>query len=106
VRSGQWEAARALGLPERRILGLVILPQSMRIMVPPLISQYLALVKDSSLGFAIAFPELVSISKTAINHTGQPIEILAVTISVFLVLNLLISAMISSHARARPWVPA
>lgn len=106
VRRGQWEAARALGLPERRILGLVILPQSMRIMVPPLISQYLSIVKDSSLGFAIAFPELVSISKTAINHTGQPIEILALTITVFLVLNLLISAMISSHARARPWVPA
>lgn len=106
VRSGQWEAARALGLPERRILGLVILPQSMRIMVPPLISQYLSIVKDSSLGFAIAFPELVSISKTAINHTGQPIEILVVTISVFLLLNLLISAMISSYGRARPWVPA
>ena len=106
VRRGQWEAARALGLPERRILGLVILPQSMRIMVPPLISQYLALVKDSSLGFAIAFPELVSISKTAINHTGQPIEILAVTICVFLLLNLLISVMIASYGRARPWVPA
>ena len=106
VRRGQWEAARALGLPERRILGLVILPQSMRIMVPPLISQYLSIVKDSSLGFAIAFPELVSISKTAINHTGQPIEILAITISVFLLLNLLISAMISSYGRARPWMPA
>jgi general L-amino acid transport system permease protein len=63
-------------------------------------------VKDSSLGFAIAFPELVSISKTAINHTGQPIEILAVTICVFLLLNLLISAMIASYGRARPWVPA
>jgi general L-amino acid transport system permease protein len=105
VRRGQWEAARALGLSERRILGLVVLPQSLRIIVPPLISQYLSLVKDSSLGFAIAFPELVSITNTAINHTGQPIEILAITICVFLLLNLLISAAIAGYHRSRPWLP-
>jgi general L-amino acid transport system permease protein len=106
VRRGQWEAARALGLPEGRILRLVILPQSMRVIVPPLISQYLSLVKDSSLGFAIAFPELVSVTNTAINQTGQPIEILAITICVFLALNLLISAVITGYNQARPWVPS
>ena len=104
VGRGQWEAARSLGLSEGPILRLIVLPQAMRVIFPPLISQYLSLVKDSSLGIAIAYPEIVSISNTMINQTGQPIEILAITITVFMVMNLLISALINWYNEARPWV--
>jgi general L-amino acid transport system permease protein len=105
VGRGQADAGRALGLSDGLILRLVLLPQALRVMVPPLVSQFLSLIKDSSLGFAIAFPELVSITSTAINQTGQPIELLAVTIGVFMVLNLTISAIIRAYEAARPWVP-
>src|SRR5262249_45263424 len=81
VDAGQPEAARSLGLREGRIMRLVIFPQALTVMFPPLITQYLSLIKDSSLGFAIAYPELVSINNVMINQTGQPIEILAITIS-------------------------
>jgi general L-amino acid transport system permease protein len=104
VNRGQWEAAISLGLPERRILRLVVLPQAMRVIFPPLISQYLSLVKDSSLGIAIAFPELVSISNTMINQTGQPIEILTITITAFMAMNLLIASLINRYNEARPWI--
>jgi general L-amino acid transport system permease protein len=103
VSRSQWEAARSLGLSDGRILRLVILPQAMRVIFPPLISQYLSLVKDSSLGIAIAYPELVSVSNTTINQTGQPIEILAITIGTFMAMNLLISALINWYNEARPW---
>jgi general L-amino acid transport system permease protein len=76
----------------------------MRVIFPPLISQYLALVKDSSLGIAIAYPELVSVSNTTINQTGQPIEILTITIGIFMAVNLLISALINWYNEVRPWV--
>jgi general L-amino acid transport system permease protein len=82
---------------------LVILPQAVRVIIPPLISQYLSIVKDSSLGIAIAYPELVSVSNTMINQTGQPIEILTITILVFMIVNLVISALINRYNRSLAW---
>lgn len=106
VAHGQREAARALGLHDGRTMRLVILPQAVRVIIPPLISQYLSIVKDSSLGIAIAYPELVSVSNTMINQTGQPIEILTITILVFMIVNLVISALINRYNRSLAWSDA
>lgn len=103
VDAGQREAARALGLGEGRIMRLVIFPQALAVMFPPLITQYLSLIKDSSLGFAIAYPELVSINNVMINQTGQPIEILAITISVFVLLNILVTLVLNRFEQAHIW---
>ncbi len=78
---GQWEAAYALGLRPNRALSLVVIPQAMRVMIPPLTSQYLNVLKNSSFGAAIAFPELVSVFVgSALTNTGQAIEIIAITL--------------------------
>lgn len=103
VDPGQREAARALGLGEGRIMRLVIFPQALKVMFPPLITQYLSLIKDSSLGFAIAYPELVSINNVMVNQTGQPIEILTITIAVFVLLNLAVTLVLSRFEQAKAW---
>lgn len=93
VPSGQTEAAYALGLSRGATLRLVIIPQAMRIIIPPLTSQYLNLTKNSSLATAIGYPDLVSIfAGTALNQTGQAIEIISMTMAVYLVISLFISA--------------
>lgn len=93
VPSGQTEAAYALGLSRGATLRLVIIPQAMRIIIPPLTSQYLNLTKNSSLATAIGYPDLVSIfAGTALNQTGQAIEIISMTMAVYLVISLCISA--------------
>ncbi|HEX7929062.1 MAG TPA: ABC transporter permease subunit [bacterium] len=91
VSKGQREAALAVGLSRGRMMRLVILPQALRVMVPPLTNQYLNLTKNSSLGVAIAFPELVSVSGTILNQSGQAIEIIGITMAVYLTFSLLIS---------------
>ena len=92
VSQGQFEAARALGLPTGTALRLVIIPQALRVIIPPLTSQFLNLTKNSSLAAAIAYPELVSVfAGTALNQTGQAVEIIFITMTIYLALSLMTS---------------
>jgi general L-amino acid transport system permease protein len=92
VAKGQTEAALALGLSRFDTLRLVIVPQAMRQIIPPLTSQYLNLTKTSSLAVAIAYPDLVSVfAGTTLNQTGQAIEVLSITMLIYLALSLMTS---------------
>jgi len=92
VPGGQKEAAAALGLRSGQILRLVVIPQAMRIIIPPLTSQYLNLTKNSSLAVAIGYPDLVSVfSGTVLNQTGQAVEVILITMGVYLSISLLTS---------------
>lgn len=96
VSHGQTEAARALGLKHGPTLRLVIIPQALRVIIPPLTSQYLNLMKNSSLAAAIAYPDIVLVfAGTALMQTGQAVEILSITMAVYLLLSLLISAFMN-----------
>ena len=96
VSHGQTEAARSLGLRPTHTLRLVIIPQAMRVIIPPLTSQYLNLVKNSSLAAAIGYPDLVSVfAGTVLNQTGQAIETIAITMSVYLAISLSISLLMN-----------
>ncbi|WP_419912729.1 amino acid ABC transporter permease [Hoeflea sp.] len=96
VNKGQSEAAHALGLRHGPTLRLVIIPQAMRVIIPPLTSQYLNLTKNSSLAVAIAYPDLVSVfAGTALNQTGQAVEILGMTMLTYLALSLLTAAFMN-----------
>lgn len=101
VPKGQWEAAQALGLSRARTLRLIIIPQALRVIIPPLTSQYLNLTKNSSLAVAIAYPDLVSVfAGTTLNQTGQAVEIIAVTMGVYLTLSVLTSAAMNKFNSA------
>ncbi len=103
VPAGQLEAARALGLKRGQILRFVVLPQALRVIVPPLTSQYLNLTKNSSLAVFIAYPELVSIAGITLNQTGQAIEVLSIAMIVYLALSLLTSLIMNwYYARTEP----
>lgn len=91
VRKGQWEAARALGLRDGLTMRLVVLPQALRVIIPPLTSSYLSLFKNSSLAIAIGYPDLVMVSNTTMNQTGQAIEGIAIFMLVYLGLSITIS---------------
>ncbi len=91
VPNGQWEAARALGLRHGAILRQVVLPQALRVVIPPMTSQYLNLTKNSSLAVAIGYQDIVSIANTTLNQTGQAIEGIAVIMAVYLTISLSIS---------------
>lgn len=91
VRKGQWEAARALGLRDGSTMRLVVLPQALRVIIPPLTSSYLSLFKNSSLAIAIGYPDLVMVSNTTMNQTGQAIEGIAIFMLVYLGLSITIS---------------
>lgn len=96
VDKGQTEASSALGLRSGQLLRLVVIPQAMRVIIPPLTSQYLNLTKNSSLAVAIAYPDLVSVfAGTALNQTGQAVEILLMTMLTYLGLSLLTSAFMN-----------
>jgi general L-amino acid transport system permease protein len=95
VPKGQTEAARALGLKEGVILRKVVLPQAMRVIVPPLTSQYLNLTKNSSLSVAVGYPDLVNVANTTINQTGQAIEGIIVIMVVYLATSLATSAFMN-----------
>ncbi|MDA0145755.1 ABC transporter permease subunit [Vibrio toranzoniae] len=100
VSHGQTEAAMSLGIPRSRTLKLVIIPQALRIIIPPLTSQYLNLTKNSSLAMAIGYPDLVSVfAGTTLNQTGQAIEVIAMTMGVYLTLSLLTSAVMNIYNR-------
>lgn len=92
VPGGQLEAASALGLPRGKTLRFIILPQALRVIIPPLTSQYLNLTKNSSLATAIGYPDLVSVfAGTTLNQTGQAIEVIFMTMAVYLTLSILTS---------------
>lgn len=96
VNSGQTEAASALGLHNSKVLKLVVIPQAMRVIIPQLTSQYLNLVKNSSLATAIGYPDLVAVfAGTTLNQTGQAIEIIAMTMGVYLTISLTISGLMN-----------
>ena len=88
VAHGQTEAASALGLSRGQLLKLVLLPQAMRVIIPPMTNQYLNLTKNSSLAVAIGYPDLVSISNTTLNQTGRAVECIAIIMAVYLTLSL------------------
>ena len=95
VPRGQYEAGAALGLSDSQIFRKITFPQALRFIVPPLASQYLNLVKNSSLAVAIGYPDLVSVANTTINQTGQAIEGVAIIMAVYLTLSLAISALMN-----------
>jgi general L-amino acid transport system permease protein len=99
VRRGQVEAARALGLSEGQVLRLVIFPQAMRIIVPPLTSQYLNLTKNSSLAVAIGYPDLFKIGQTMSNQTGQPVAVMVLVMGTYLAISLVTSGLMNLYNR-------
>ncbi len=100
VSHGQTEASLSLGLSSSLTLRLIILPQALRVIIPPLTNQYLNLTKNSSLAAAIGYPDLVSaFAGTVLNQTGQAIECIAITMAVYLTISLLISLMMNWYNR-------
>jgi len=95
VSLGQREAGNALGLHRSTILRRIVLPQALRVIIPPLTSQYLNLTKNSSLAVAIGFQDVVSIANTTLNQTGQAIEGIAYIMAVYLTISLSISAFMN-----------
>lgn len=95
VSGGQWEAGRALGISERHILSRIVIPQAMRIIIPPMTSQYLSTVKNTTLALAVGYPELGLVVGTVINQTGQAIESIFLLLAIFLTISLSISALMN-----------
>ncbi|MDM0087235.1 MULTISPECIES: ABC transporter permease subunit [unclassified Variovorax] len=95
VGRGQWEAAQSMGLSKARVLRLVVLPQALRVIVPPLTSQYLNVVKNSSLAVAIGYPDLVSVVNTTLNQTGQAIEGFLIVMAAYMTVSLAISVFMN-----------
>ena len=91
VPRGQWDAAKALGLRRSLVLQKIVLPQALRVIIPPMTSQYLNLTKNSSLAVAVGYQDIVSIANTTLNQTGQAIESIALIMMVFLTISLGIS---------------
>jgi general L-amino acid transport system permease protein len=100
VPRGQTEAAQALGLTRMQNLRLIIIPQAMRVIIPPLTNQYLNLTKNSSLAVAIGYPDLVQVAGTVLNISGQAVEVVAITIAVYLSISL-ITALVMNIYNAR-----
>lgn len=98
VSHGQTEAAHSLGLKNGQTLRLVVIPQAMRVIIPPLTSQYLNLTKNSSLAVGIGYPDLVAVfAGTTLNQTGQAIEIIAMTMGVYLLLSIITSVIMNAY---------
>ena len=95
VNKGQSEAAHALGISNGFTLRLVVIPQAMRVIIPPLISQYLNLTKNSSLAVAIAYPDLVAVGGTVLNQTGQAVEIVTLWMVIYLAISIFISVVMN-----------
>ena len=98
VRSGiqavpkeQWEAAKSLGLKSDLVMRFVIFPQALRVIIPPLNSQYMNLAKNSSLAIAIGYPDLYAVANTTYNQTGRPVEVFILIMAIYLSINLIIS---------------
>ncbi|GIK39134.1 MAG: hypothetical protein BroJett011_29670 [Chloroflexota bacterium] len=95
VSKGQSEAARALGLSEGQRLRLIVLPQALRVIIPPMTSQYLNLTKNSSLAIAIGYPDLVAVGNTVLNQSGFPVQVIIIFMVSYLSLSLIISAFLN-----------
>ena len=104
VSKGQTEAAYSLGLRPGPTLRLVVIPQAMRVIIPPLTSQYLNLTKNSSLAVAIGYPDLVQIfTGTVLNQTGQAVEVVVITMAVYLTISLVTSVLMNCTIAASRW---
>ncbi|MGH7871627.1 MAG: ABC transporter permease subunit, partial [Candidatus Binatia bacterium] len=99
VNPGQYEAADSVGHTERQAMRFIVLPQALRLIIPPLASQYLNCTKNSSLAVAIGYPDLVSIANTTINQTGQAIEGIAIIMAVYLTISVVTSALMNWYNR-------
>ena len=98
VHKGQMEAGSSLGLHRGAVLRLIVIPQALRVILPPLTNQYLNLTKNSSLAVAIGYPDLVSVfAGTTLSQTGQAIEIIGITMGVYLLISLVTSAIMSFY---------
>src|SRR5712671_310248 len=100
VSHGQSEAAMALGLKSGQRMRLIVLPQALRVIIPPMTSQYLSLTKDSVLAVAIGYPDLFSVAGTTINQTGQAVEGIAMIMAVHLTISLIISLLMNLYNRS------
>ena len=100
VDKGQREAAAALGLSRARTLRLVVLPQALRVIIPPTTAQFLNLMKNSTLAVAIGYPDLLSITNTTLNQTGQAIEAIAIAMTVYLTISLSLSLAMNVYNAA------
>jgi general L-amino acid transport system permease protein len=96
VPAGQWNAALALGLTRGQAMATVIFPQALRLAIPPLASQYMNLIKNSSLAVVIGYPDLVSIGNTSINQNGQALEVIVIIMAVYLSLNLVVAVVMNA----------
>lgn len=99
VSRGQLEAARSLGLSRRLAMRLVILPQALRVIIPPITSQYLSLTKNSSLAVAIGYPDVVSVANTTLNQSGRAVECIAIVMAIYLMISLSTSALMNWYNR-------
>jgi general L-amino acid transport system permease protein len=99
IPRGQVEAGYSSGLQARQVTRYIVVPQALRVIVPPLTSQYLNCTKNSSLAVAIGYPDLVSVANTTINQTGQAIEGFAIIMLVYLTISLLTSIFMNWYNR-------
>jgi general L-amino acid transport system permease protein len=99
VPHGQVEAARAIGLNSAQVLRLVVLPQALRVIIPPLGNQYLNLSKNSSLAIAIAYSDLVLVTTTIMNQSGQSVTGMAMILITYLIISLTIATVMSAVNR-------
>ncbi|MFN7284699.1 MAG: amino acid ABC transporter permease [Dolichospermum sp.] len=95
VPQGQWEAAKSLGLKPGLAMQLVIFPQALRVIIPPLTSQYLSLTKNSSLAIAIGYPDIYFVASTTFNQTGKAVEVMLLIMITYLTLSLIISLIMN-----------
>ncbi|HLO47937.1 MAG TPA: ABC transporter permease subunit [Kamptonema sp.] len=100
VSKGQWEAAKALGLKPGLMMRLVILPQALRVIVPPLTSQYLNLAKNSSLAVAIGYPDAYFVASTTFNQTGRVVEVMLIIMVTYLTISLSIAIVMNLYNRS------
>ncbi|BDI17736.1 amino acid ABC transporter permease [Nostoc cf. commune SO-36] len=100
VPKGQWEAARSLGLKPGLVMRLVVFPQALRVIIPPLTSQYLSLTKNTSLAIAIGYPDIYFVASTTFNQTGKAVEVILLIMLTYLTLSLTISVVMNLFNRS------
>lgn len=103
VPKGQWEASKSLGLKPLQVMGYIIFPQALRVILPPLTSQYLNLAKNSSLAIAIGYPDIYAIASPTLNQTGRPIEVILILMAVYLTISLSLSLLMTLYSRSTRW---
>jgi general L-amino acid transport system permease protein len=99
VHKGQFEAARALGLTPMQVLRLVVFPQALRVIIPPLISQYLNLTKNSSLAILIGYADVFFVGRTIINQSGRAVPVFLLIMAIYLTLSLITSIIMNIYNR-------